>query len=393
MRNSRYALLATASLVALAGCGGNTAKQPAAADPAPTSAGDSCTPATDQRLALATGNATGVYFALGTALAEQVAQATGNKIRVTAAETGASVQNIEQLVAGDYQVAFSLLDTASDALAGRGAFEGKPASIAAIARTHTNYTHVVVRKAAKIASLADLKGKRVSTGSPKSGTEVIANRLLEAAGLNPDSDVQTQRLDLTKTVDGMKSGQIDALFWSGGLPTPGIKEMLLTAKDDYSFLDVTGELVDLQKLSPAYQAGSIPAGTYVDAAPAIATIVVPNVLLVRPDLAAPTACALTKALLDRRTELAAVNAAAKELDPARVGATSPIPLHPGAAEAIAAAGGSTAAPSPAATASATPSTTPTPTATPTGTATGSPSATPTSGGLGVSADLNLPGTN
>lgn len=389
--NTRSLVAIGIGALTLAACGGNTSSRTADQGPVPTpdSAG-ACAVGSDQRLALATGNATGVYFALGTALAEQVAQATGNKIRVTAAETGASVQNIEQLVAGDYQVAFSLLDTASDAIAGKGAFEGKPASLAALARTHTNYTHVVVRKAAKISSLADLKGKRVSTGSPKSGTEVIANRLLQAAGLDPDSDVKAQRLDLTKTVDGMKSGQIDALFWSGGLPTPGINDLLLTSpRDTFAFLDVTGELADLAQLSPAYQSGSIPAGTYIEGSPAVPTIVVPNVLLVRPDLAAPTACALTKALLDRRAELAQVNAAAKEIDPTRAGDTAPVPLHPGAAEAIAAAGGSTAPSTPAAT-------TPTPTTsaspTPTGTATSSPTPSASHDPLGVSADLNLPPT-
>jgi TRAP transporter TAXI family solute receptor len=289
---------------------------------------------------MATGNSTGVYFALGTALADQVAQATGNKIRLTAAETGASVQNIEQLVAGDYQVAFSLLDTASDAVAGKEAFERKPAAIRALARIHTNYTHVIVRTGANISSLADLRDKRVSTGSPKSGTEVIANRILRAAGLDPDADIKAQRLDLTKTVDGMKNGQIDALFWSGGLPTPGINDLILTSPvDTYDFLDVTEELPDLQAISPAYGRGEIAAGTYAEGSPAEPAIVVPNVLLARADLPSDVACAFTKALLDRRTTLAGINAAAKEIDPATARRTEPVVLHPGAGSAIAAAGG------------------------------------------------------
>ena len=107
-----------------------------------------------------------------------------------------------------------------------------------------------------------MRGKRVSTGSPGSGTEVIANRLLESAGLNPDSDVPAQRLDLTKTVDGMKDGSIDALFWSGGLPTPGITDLITTARNDVAFIDITPQLAKMQEVSPAYEEGVIPAATY-----------------------------------------------------------------------------------------------------------------------------------
>ena len=337
MNRLRAAVIGVVALGATAACGGNTSKSNADLGAVATSAADSCAVTQDQRLAMATGNATGVYFALGTALAEQVADATGNKIRLTAAETGASVQNIEQLVAGDYQVAFSLLDTAADAVAGKEAFEGKPAAIRALARIHTNHTHVIVRNGANINSVADLKDKRVSTGSPKSGTEVIARRILQAAGLNPDSDVKAQRLDLTKTVDGMKNGDIDALFWSGGLPTPGITDLFTSQRDNVKFLDVTAELPDLQAISPAYQASTIPAATYgVADAPSIA---VPNVLLARADMPSDVACALTKALLDRRTQLGQINAAAKEIDPAQARRTDPVVLHPGAETAIAKAGG------------------------------------------------------
>lgn len=330
-RPARHAALSAVALLALAGCGGN--KQTAALAPSEAADPNGCTVAADTRIALATGNATGVYFALGNAYATEVASYTQNRVRVTAAETGASVQNIEQLLAGDYQVAFSLLDTAADAVAGKAAFEGKPAAVRALARIHTNYTQVIVRKDANIASLADMKGKRVSTGSPKSGTEVIALRLLTAAGLDPEADVALQRLDLVKSVDGMKSGTIDAMFFSGGLPTPGITDLLTTAADDVDFLDVTPVLSAMQQISPAYRTGEIPAETY-KRPQAVPTIVVPNVLLVREDLDPNLACVLTKALFERRDALAAVNPAAKELDPVRGRASDPVALHPGAQSAL-----------------------------------------------------------
>jgi TRAP transporter TAXI family solute receptor len=316
-------LLAASTTVA---CGGRR-------DAASTDAGGgvTCQVANETRVGIATGNATGVYFALGNAYAEQV-NATGGKVKATAAETGASVQNIQQLVAGTYGVAFSLADTAADAVNGTGSFDSKQ-PVAALARIHTNYTQVIVRKAAAIKDIAGMRGKRVSTGSPKSGTEVIANRLLTAAGLDPAKDIRAQRLDLTKTVDGMKDGSIDALFWSGGLPTPGITDLLTTSAAQVEFLDITPVLPQMQKINPVYEAGSIPAATYKVPAD-VKTIVVPNVLLVRNDLDANVACVLTKALFDRKPQLVQANAAAKEISLETARNTDPVPVHRGAAKAL-----------------------------------------------------------
>ncbi len=323
-------IAAALTTLALAGsvtaCGGRQ-------DAASTDAGGevTCEVATDTRVGIATGNATGVYFALGNAYAEQIGT-SGGKLRATASETGASVQNIQQLVAGSYGVAFSLADSAADAINGTGSFTSKQ-PIAAISRIHTNYTQVIVRKAAGIKDVAGMKGKRVSTGSPKSGTEVIANRMLTAAGLDPAKDVKAQRLDLQKTVDGMKDGSIDAMFWSGGLPTPGITDLFTTSRDQVTFIDITPLLPEMNKVSPAYEAGSIAAATY--ALPADAkTIVVPNLLLVKDDLDANVACVLTKALFDRKPQLEQANAAAKEISLDTARQTDPVTLHRGADEAL-----------------------------------------------------------
>ncbi|GAA4697789.1 TAXI family TRAP transporter solute-binding subunit [Phytohabitans rumicis] len=325
----RTSILVVASvLVLVAGCGGRQ-------DTASTDTGGAvtCEVATDTRIGIATGNATGVYFALGNAYAEQIGAATSGKVKATAAETGASVQNIQQLVAGTYTVAFSLADTAADAVRGTGSFDGKQQPVRALSRIYTNYTQVIVRTGAGINTVADMKGKRVSTGSPKSGTEVIANRLLQAAGLDPAKDVSAQRLDLPKTVDGMKDGTIDAMFWSGGLPTPGVTDLFTTAKGKVAFIDITPLLPELQKINPVYEEGAVPAATYGTSAD-VKTIVVPNLLLVKDDLDANLACVLTKALFDRKTQLEQANAAAKaiSLDIARK--TEPVQLHRGATAAL-----------------------------------------------------------
>ena len=324
MRKSLIGAVLAVSL--LTACGGrqNTAE---------TDAGGAvtCEVANETRIGVATGNATGVYFALGNAYAEQL-NGTGGKVKATAAETGASVQNIQQLVAGTYGLAFSLADTAADAVNGTGSFTSKQ-PVQALARIHTNYTQVIVRKSAGIKDVAGMKGKRVSTGSPKSGTEVIANRLLTAAGLDPAKDIQAQRLDLVKTVDGMKDGSIDALFWSGGLPTPGITDLMTTSAAQVEFLDITGVLPAMQKINPVYETGTIPAATYKTAAD-VKTIVVPNLLLVRADLDANVACVLTKALFDRKPQLEQANAAAKEISLDTARKTEPVALHRGAVKAL-----------------------------------------------------------
>ena len=314
--------------VAATGCGG---RQDA---PGADSGGEvTCEPTGETRVSIATGNSTGVYFSLGNAFAEQISTSTDGKVKATAAETGASVQNVQQLVAGTYEVAFSLADTAADAVEGKGSFDGEKQPVQALARIYPNYTQVIARKDSGITSVADMRGKRVSTGSPGSGTEVIANRLLESAGLNPESDVSAQRLDLTKTVDGMKDGSIDALFWSGGLPTPGITDLLTTARNDVVFVDIMPQLTKMSELSPAYEEGVIPAATY-GLPDDVKTIVVPNLLLVRDDVDANLACVLTKTLFDRLPQLSQVVGAAKGIKLENARDTDPVPLNRGAEEAL-----------------------------------------------------------
>lgn len=283
------------------------------------------------RVTIATGNSTGVYYVVGGGLAQVINNNT--KLRASAAETGASVQNIQQLVAGDYDIAFSLSDTAADAVEGKSAFEGKRADVRALARIYPNYTQVVARKSSGINSVEDMRGKVVSTGSPKSGTEVIARRLFTAAGLDPDKDVKAQRLDLTKTVDGMKDGRIDALVFSGGLPTPALTDLTRSLGNNVNFIDVSPLLPELKKVNPVYEQGSI--GKSVYATPAdVKTITVPNVLLVRSDMPESRACALTKLIFDKKADLEKVHPVAKDLSVEIAAKTDPVKLHPGSARAL-----------------------------------------------------------
>jgi TRAP transporter TAXI family solute receptor len=271
------------------------------------------------RLTIATGNTTGVYYQLGGALASVISEKVEG-YKATASETGASVQNVQGLVAGNYDIAFSLGDTATDAVKGQNSFK-QVQDVVALTRLYPNYTQVAVRASSGITKIADLKGKRVSTGSPNSGTEVIARRLIEAAGMDPVRDVTAQRLGLPESVDAMKSGSIDALIWSGGLPTGGITDLTTSLGKDVKLIPITDLLPALQtKYGTIYAQGTI--------------LGVPNVLLVRKNMPDELAEKLTKVIFENKDQLVQVNAAAKGITLETASQTDPVPLHPGAKKAI-----------------------------------------------------------
>lgn len=325
MMRARLLIGAAAVVLLAAGCGGKQTDNNSSGSPDTTKCETS-----SGRITIATGNTGGVYYTLGGGLAQLISDNTS--LKASAAETGASVQNIQQLVAGDYDIAFSLADTAADAVNGKGSFDGKPQDIAALTRIYPNYTQVVVRASSGINSVADMKGKSISTGSPKSGTEVIANRLLEAAGLST-SDISAQRLALRPTVDQMKAGQIDGLFWSGGLPTPELTDLTTSLGEDVKFLDLADLLPEMKKISAVYEEGTLPADTY-SLPEDVATIVVPNLLLVRNDFGAGDACAITKLIFDKKDDLVKVHKAAASIDRELATQTDPVKLHPGAEQAL-----------------------------------------------------------
>ncbi|GAA4284989.1 TAXI family TRAP transporter solute-binding subunit [Brevibacterium daeguense] len=316
--------IALASVLALSGCGGKREPTPAAEG----EGGAECTAASGQ-MTIATGNSTGVYYVMGGGIAQLISDNTD--IKATAAETGASVQNMQQLESGDYDIAFSLADTAADAVTGQGSFE-QPQDTVALTRLYDNFTHVIVRKDAGIETIEDFAGKTISTGSPKSGTEVIAGRLIEAAGLSPE-DVNAQRIDLSKTVESMKDGSIDGMVWSGGLPTAGITDLFTTSANDVEILDITDLEAPMKEINEVYETATIPADTYGTDAD-VDTLVTPNVLMVRSDMDEGTACAITKLIYDKKSDLESVHAAAAEIDLERADQTEPIELHPGAQRAL-----------------------------------------------------------
>jgi len=172
-------------------------------------------------LSIATGGTGGVYYPYGGALARLISEKIPNT-QATAEVTGASVDNLKLMQVGKVDLAFTLADTLAEAVKGTGPFKatGAVGSVRTLAVLYTNYTHIVVRQGSGIRSVGDLKGRAVSVGAPGSGTELLADRVLAAAGLDPRRDIGRYALSVSESTGAMKDGKLDALFWSGGVPTP-----------------------------------------------------------------------------------------------------------------------------------------------------------------------------
>ncbi|HEV7755411.1 MAG TPA: TAXI family TRAP transporter solute-binding subunit [Mycobacteriales bacterium] len=285
-------------------------------------------PGAGGRLTIATGNTTGVYYLLGGGIAKIISSDLDG-YRATAEATKASKENVERVVSGQNDIAFSLADTAADAVEGAHSFTAKQ-PVRALMRIYDNTTHVIVRTDSGITSVAGLKGRSVSTGSPNSGTELIATRLLEANGLGV-ADIEQKKASLPETVEGMKDGSIQGMVWSGGLPTAGVKDLVASlGAGKVRFLDLTRELPALQaKYGDAYQAGTIPAGAYGTRGD-VRTIVVPNLLVVGDTMSDDLAGKLVRLIFEQKKELEKIHPEAKNITLDRAAKTGDVPLHPGA---------------------------------------------------------------
>jgi len=281
-------------------------------------------------ISIATGGTGGVYYPYGGGLAKVLNESLPG-IRATAEVTSASVDNLKLIRDGKADIAFTLADTLADAVAGRGPFAGAPVPAASIAVLYSNYTQIVTRTASGITRVADLKGKVVSTGSPGSGTEVIAFRVLRAAGLDPDRDVRRQGLGASESADALKDGKVDAFFWSGGLPTAALQDLSHTSGISIRLLP-SGDLVTAlrQQHGELYFPLEIPAGAYRGLTAAIPVVGVANVLVVNRSMDEPLAYDITRLLFEKRGDLAAIHPEARNLSLQTATKGSPAEFHPGA---------------------------------------------------------------
>ena len=282
-------------------------------------------------LSIATGGTGGVYYPYGGGLAKVLNESLPN-VRATAEVTSASVDNLKLIRDGKADIAFVLADTLAEAVNGRGAFTGAAVPAATLAVLYSNYTQLVTLASSRIVVVGDLRGKRVSTGSPGSGTELIAFRVLRAAGINPDVDLTRQGLGASESSDALKDGKIDAFFWSGGLPTAAVQD--LSHSPGVSIRVVpTGNLVPaMQKLyGDLYFPLQVPANAYPGVTAPVDVVGVTNVLVVNRSMPEPLAYDITRILFEKQSELAAIHPEARNLTLSTAEKGSPASFHPGAA--------------------------------------------------------------
>src|SRR2546425_8218333 len=230
MRPSVRVLAPFVALLLAAACNAPRAPSPPPSAPSGSAAASTAPSFTGKTLNIVTGGTGAVYIVYGAGLAELLNKKLGTA--ASAQSTTASVDNMKLIGGGKADVAFTLADSAFDAINGTGPFAPpeKKVDAKALAVLYSNLTHVVVKDGGGINGAADLKGKRVSVGSAGSGTEIIANRTLEAYGLDPNKDIQRERLGVQDSANALRDGKIEAFFFSGGLPVPAVLDLPTATK-------------------------------------------------------------------------------------------------------------------------------------------------------------------
>src|SRR5213595_3778628 len=284
-----------------------------------------------QNISIATGGTGGVYYPLGGGMAAMLSKYVPG-IQATAEVTGGSVANLQLINTGKPYLGMTMADATLDAYNGEDKFKGHPVPVRTLLIMYPNRMHVVTIEGAGINTMKDLKGKRVSTGSGGSATEVMAFRVIEAAGLDKDRDMKRERLGVAESVNAIKDRKIDAFFWVGGLPTAAITDLASTPGVKIKLID-HADLVPAmnRKYGELYVQDVIPKDMYrgMDADNRQATVM--NLLVAHQNMDEKTAYDIVKAVFDHKEELVRVHKEAEnfKLENQKKEA-SPIPWHPGA---------------------------------------------------------------
>lgn len=280
-------------------------------------------------LSVATGGTGGVYYPYGGGIAAVISKYLPNT-EATAEVTAASVDNCKLVGSGKADLGFSMADTAYDAYAGTGKFK-KKIPLTTVAVLYTNYMHVVTLEGKGIKSVADLKGKTVSTGAPGSGTEVKALRVLEAYGINPDKDIKRDRLGASESGGALKDNKIDAYFWDGGLPTASIMDLAATPGTSMLLIDHGDALKKMIEVyGPVYFPKTIPKDSYMGQKVDIAVAGVGNLLVCNESAKPELIYDILKTMFEHHAELVSIHKEAQYLTVKDAVVGSPLPFHPGA---------------------------------------------------------------
>jgi TRAP transporter TAXI family solute receptor len=284
--------------------------------------------AQQQYINVLTGGTSGIYYPLGVALSRIYGNALPESRSSTQA-TKASLENLNLLQSGRGEIAFTMGDTLSNAWRGNeeAGFKTPLKKLRTVAGLYTNYIHIVASQESGIRTLADLKGKRVSVGAPRSGNMINAQEIFKAAGLSFKDFSKVEYLPFGESVELMKNRQLDATLQSGGLGMASIRDLASSVK--IVFVPVPAAVV--AKIGdPAYGSGVFPAKTYIGQDESVPTAVIRNFLATREDLPADTVYRMTKSMFENLDMLTAAHAAAKDIVRDNAYKDMPVPLHPGA---------------------------------------------------------------
>ena len=275
-----------------------------------------------------TGGTSGVYYPLGVALTEIYGENIEG-VKATVQSTKASVENLNLLQQERGEVAFALGDSVSLAWAGdpEVGFKAKLDKLRGISALYPNYVQIVASAGSGIKSLADLKGKRVSVGAPKSGTELNARAVFEAAGISYDDLGKVEYLPFAESVELMKNRQLDATLQSAGLGVASIRDLATSV--DIVVVPIPAEVVEAIG-DPAYGSATIPANTYENQPDDVPTAAITNILVSHSEVSEEIAYQMARLLYENLNQLQAAHAAAKGITLDNALSSMPIPLHPGA---------------------------------------------------------------
>ncbi len=287
--------------------------------------------AQQKTIAIGTGGTGGVYYPLGGAVANVLSKNLPN-VQATAEVTGGSVDNLKLIGSGQSEMGFTMADAALDALKGEDKFKGNKVPLQTLLVVYPNRMHVVTVEGSGIEKMSDLKGKRVSTGSPGSATEVMAFRVIEASGLDKDKDLKRERLGVAESVNAVKDKKIDAFFWVGGIPTAAVTDLAATPGLKLKLVDHSDAVAKMNaKYGDLYSPGVIKTGSYpgLDKDNKIAEVW--NIIVTGNKMTDDEAYKIVKTLVEKKDDLVAVHkeALSFSLDNQKQ-SRSPIPFHPGA---------------------------------------------------------------
>lgn len=286
---------------------------------------------TKTNIFVATGPTTGVYYPIGGAIADVLTKNVPN-LNATAGTTDGSMANLLLIQQRKADIGLSMTDASWDAYKGQGKFQDRKIDVRALMVLYPNRMHVVTVEGSGINKVSDLKGKRVSTGAPNSATQIMAYRVLEAYGIDPEKDIIRERLDPGKSAEAIKDKKLDAFFWVGGLPTSAVTDLGATPGIKLKLIDHSEAHDAMEKqYGPLYVKDTIPAKTYPGQETAAQIVTVWNVLVADAKMSDQLAYDIVKTLFDRKEDLVRVHAEAKNFDlKNQTGDAAVIPYHPGA---------------------------------------------------------------